>query len=92
MLIAVKEKAEGERIPPFAPSAISLAGWVTHHCFNASLSGGTPCCPYTSPPITDRDEYRCDNDIRITLLEVKKRKGTPGEMAEAAQLAWCGLN
>lgn len=41
-------REQRHRGSPFAHSTISLAGWVTHYCFNASLSGGTPCCPYTS--------------------------------------------
>lgn len=37
----------GTEDPPLL--TISSADCVSHHCFNASLSGGTPCCPHTSP-------------------------------------------
>lgn len=41
---------------PFAGSEMSTADWVTHHRLNASLSAGTPCCPFTLlPPRTQTE-------------------------------------
>lgn len=59
---------------------MSSEDWVTHHRLNASLSAGTPCCPSTSsspclcPKNPDRDDYRYDKEIRITLLAVERKK------------------
>lgn len=65
-----------DRGTPFAGSEMSSADLVTHPSLNASLSAGTPCCPSTSPSPSrcpknpDRDDYRFDKEIRITLLAV----------------------
>lgn len=86
----------GTEEPPLL-AEMSLTDWVTHHHLNASLSAGTPCCPSTSPSChcpenPGRDDYRCDKEIRITLLKAERNNGKRqcavrgGGMAEAARL------
>lgn len=59
-----------------------------HLCQEGHLVVPTPLLP---PSLTEMS-IAAINKIRITLLEVKKNQTSAGEMAEAAQLAWCGLN
>lgn len=61
---------------PFAGSEMSSADRVTHHRLNASscqqghLVAPPPLSCFPGNP--DRDDYRCDKEIRITLLAVEK--------------------